>query len=189
MNTSDLVLYLGGTRSGKSVLAEERVRQVADGPVLYVATAESLSGDNAMAERISRHQARRPTHWQTLECPLQVGKCLDHAIQTISSAEMPTIMLDCVTLWVSNILFSLPYPEDLLTFENAVMAEIQALIALMRSSVCRWIVVSGETGLGGIAPTTLGRVYADGLGLANQILAAEAREAFLVVAGLPLKLK
>lgn len=190
MTTPDLVLYLGGTRCGKSALAEERVRQTADGSVLYVATAESLPGDDAMAERIRRHRARRPAHWQTLECPLRIGERLGDAIQTLPAfAGRPTILLDCVTLWVSNILFSLPQPEKTLPFENAVRAEIEALIALIRSSACRWILVSGEIGLGGIEPARLGRIYADGLGLANQMLAAEARAAFLIVAGCPLKLK
>lgn len=86
----------------------------------------------------------------------------------------PTILVDCVTLWVSNILFSLPNPEDLEAFETAVRAEVDALLALMERSACRWLVVSGEIGLGGIAPERIGRHYCDGLGLANQLIAARA---------------
>ena len=103
--------------------------------------------------------------------------------------ERPTILIDCVTLWVSNILFALPEPEDLTAFETAVRTEVNALLALMERSNCRWILVSGETGLGGIEPTRHGRNYCDGLGLANQLIAAQAREAFLVVAGRLLKLE
>ena len=102
---------------------------------------------------------------------------------------IPTVLLDCITLWVSNILFSLPDPEDLSAFEGAVRLETEALLDIMRSSGCQWVVVSGETGLGGIEPTRLGRNYCDGLGLANQLIAAQAREAFLVVAGRLLKLE
>ena len=97
-----------------------------------------------------------------------------------AAQERPTILIDCVTLWVSNILFALPEPEDLTAFETAVRTEVNALLALMERSNCRWILVSGETGLGGIEPTRLGRNYCDGLGLANQLIAAQAREAFLV---------
>lgn len=101
----------------------------------------------------------------------------------------PTILLDCVTLWVSNILFSLPDPEDLRAFEAAVRAEVEALLDLIGRSGRRWVLVSGETGLGGIEPTRLGRNYHDGLGLANQLIAARAREVFLVVAGRLLRLE
>ena len=94
-----------------------------------------------------------------------------------------------MTLWVSNILFSLPDPEDLRAFEAAVRAEVEALLDLIGRSGRRWVLVSGETGLGGIEPTRLGRNYHDGLGLANQLIAARAREVFLVVAGRLLRLE
>lgn len=97
-------------------------------------------------------------------------------------------LIDCVTLWVSNILFALPEPEDLTAFETAVRTEVNALLALMERSNCRWILVSGETGLGGIASDRISRNYCDGLGLANQLIAASARKVFLVVAGCSLVL-
>ena len=187
MDKPDLTLYLGGTRSGKSARAEARVFQRADGPVLYVATAEARPDDPSMTERIRRHRARRPENWRTLECPLQLGKHIGTALAEFrNTAGTPTVLLDCITLWVSNILFSLPDPEDLSAFESAVRRETEALLDVIRSSGCRWVVVSGETGLGGIEPTRLGRNYCDGLGLANQLIAAQAREAFLIVAGLSL---
>lgn len=257
MDKPDLTLYLGGTRSGKSARAEARVFERADGPVLYVATAETRPDDPSMTERIRRHRARRPENWRTLECPLHLGERIaaalmeygmagnisgwgtgenartasmppgqsnggnptprgghsDGALRSWKTEEqytaprtdrdfkkatyevqgeakrVPTILLDCVTLWVSNILFSLPDPEDLLAFEKAVRHETEELLAVIRSSGCRWVVVSGETGLGGIEPTRLGRNYHDGLGLANQLIAAQAREAFLVIAGRLLRLE
>ena len=188
MTPIDLTLYLGGTRSGKSERAEARVHRLAAGPVLYVATAQA--GDAAMAERIRRHQSRRPDAWQTLECPLHVAEGLSGALAALpSAAAKPTILLDCVTLWVSNILFSLPDPEDLIAFEREVRAHMEAFLGLARASGCRFVVVSGETGLGGINPTPLGRIYADGLGLANRLLADAAAEAFLVIAGRVLRLE
>ena len=104
------------------------------------------------------------------------------------SGATSTILIDCVTLWVSNILFALPEPEDLTAFETAVRTEVNALLALMERSNCRWILVSGETGLGGIASDRISRNYCDGLGLANQLIAASARKVFLVVAGCSLVL-
>ena len=182
MDKPDLTLYLGGTRSGKSARAEARVFQRADGPVLYVATAEARPDDPSMTERIRRHRARRPENWRTLECPLQLGEHIGTALAEFrNTAGTPTVLLDCITLWVSNILFSLPDPEE--------RRETEALLDVIRSSGCQWVVVSGETGLGGIEPTRLGRNYCDGLGLANQLIAAQAREAFLVVAGRLLKLE
>lgn len=186
---TDLTLYLGGTRSGKSAHAEERALQ-SGGPVLYVATAEARPGDPSMAERLRRHRARRPASWHTLECPLRLAERIAATLAAPPPAigKTPTILVDCVTLWVSNILFSLPDPEDLTAFETAVRAEVEALLGLMEHSGRRWVLVSGETGLGGIAPTLLGRNYCDGLGLANQLIAARAREVFLTIAGRVLKI-
>ena len=205
----DLTLYLGGTRSGKSARAEAKALE-SGGPVLYVATAEARPDDASMTERIRRHRARRPASWRTLECPLgladriaaelaafavppEAGSPRTAAPEAAPSETRPeatpTILLDCVTLWMSNILFSLPDPENPQAFEAAVRAEVDALLDLIERSGRRWVLVSGETGLGGIAPTRLSRNYHDGLGLANQLVAARARDVFLVVAGRLLRLE
>lgn len=195
----DLTLFMGGTRSGKSARAEALALE-SDGPVLYVATAEARPDDQSMTERIRRHRARRPENWRTLEAPLRLAQNIRNALAEYfpsclparsasgegSSQDIrpcPTILIDCVTLWVSNILFSLPEPDNLATFEASVQAEVKALLELMEGTECRWILVSGEIGLGGIAPDQISRNYCDGLGLANQLIAARARNAFLVVAG------
>ena len=197
---TELTLYLGGTRSGKSARAEAQALRTG-GPVLYVATAEARPDDPSMHERIRRHRDRRPPHWSTLECPLHLAKRISvmfpafflEAAASVppeqppesgvgsspkdtgeAAQERPTILIDCVTLWVSNILFALPEPEDLTAFETAVRTEVNALLALMERSNCRWILVSGETGLGGIASDRISRNYCDGLGLANQLIAASA---------------
>lgn len=201
MNKPDLTLFLGGTRSGKSARAEALASRSC-GPVLYVATAEARPDDPSMTERIRRHRARRPGHWRTLECPLhladRIGAVLENpvffsadcgtsavscGVCAAGGTETPTILVDCVPLWISNILFSLPEPEDVTALETAVLLEVDALLRLIDCSGARWIVVSGETGLGGIDPTRIGRNYCDGLGLANQRLAARARDVFLVMAG------
>lgn len=187
MDKPDLTLYLGGTRSGKSERAEARAARLAEGPVIYAATAEAR--DAAMRERIRRHRARRPADWRTLERPLRLAEGLAEALAALPCGPKATVLVDCVTLWASNILFSLPDPENAPAFERAVRAEMEAFIALARASGCRFIAVSGEIGLGGVAPSPLGRVYADGLGLANRLLAEAARQAFLVVAGKIIRLE
>lgn len=194
-----LTLILGGTRSGKSAYAEKKIaaceKQLHPHEpqgVLYVATAESRPDDPAMLDRIRRHQERRPAHWETLECPLHLAERLSGKLLDAQGQPLPTapgiIMIDCVTLWVSNILFSLPNPEDMCAFENGIEAELTALTELAARSDCHWVLVSGETGLGLVAPTALGRNYCDGLGLANQLLASSAREVILVLAGRALSL-
>lgn len=189
-----LTLILGGTRSGKSAYAEKQVvaHERPSRGVLYVATAESRPDDPAMLDRIRRHQERRPAHWETLECPLHLAERLSEKLLDAQGQPLPAspgvVMIDCVTLWISNILFSLPNPEDMDTFENAVEHELTALTELVARSTCHWVLVSGETGLGLVAPTTLGRNYCDGLGLANQLLASHAHEVILVMAGRALSL-
>lgn len=215
-NKPDLTLFLGGIRSGKSARAEALASR-SEGPVLYVATAEARPDDPSMTERIRRHCARRPGHWRTLECPLRLAEHIGTVLEgpafriagkpAVSSGRSdevgggvwaesgqagdaaPTILVDCVPLWVSNILFSLPDPEDVTALEAAVRLEVDALLRLIDRAGGRWIVVSGETGLGGIDPTRIGRAFCDGLGLANQRLAARARDVFLVMAGRVLALE
>ena len=185
MEDIDLTLFLGGTRSGKSALAEALVTAKARGPVWYLATARPLGDDPAMAER-----SRRPAHWHTLECPRHPGRELTPLLAAqAADAPVPTILLDCVTLWMSNILFALDDPQDAAAFETSLTEEVDELLHVMRAFPCRWVLVSGETGLGGIRAERLARVFDDGLGLANQMLAAQAREAFLVVAGRCLRLE
>ena len=182
----DLTLYLGGTRSGKSQRAEAQAQRW-KGPVLYVATAAAQADDAVMLERIRRHQLRRPAAWHTLECPQHLAAKVEQLMECPPHEDLQAdnllVLIDCATLWVANILLQLPEPEDLAAAEQAVCDELNALFSLMERTRCRWIVVSGEVGLGGIAAERLSRVYDDVLGLANQLLAARARAACFVVAG------
>ena len=127
---------------------------------------------------------RTGAHWSAL-CILRSGSPL--CSRPFFSKPLPPFLRSNLQ-WVSNILFALPEPEDLTAFETAVRTEVNALLALMERSNCRWILVSGETGLGGIASDRISRNYCDGLGLANQLIAASARKVFLVVAGCSLVL-
>jgi len=181
-----LTLILGGARSGKSSYAERLARQNG-GAVLYVATAQALDGE--MAERIAIHQQNRPDNWQTLEIPSGVGlKLLAHPPQ------VKVILLDCLTLLVSNLLMATAsgLGDDMQVDEGGatelVETEIAQLQAAIQSVEAEWIVVSNEVGLGLVPRYPLGRVYRDLLGRANQRLAAGADQAIFMIAGVPMRL-
>lgn len=175
----ELTLILGGARSGKSAYAERLARE--GGDVLFVATA--TAGDDEMARRIATHRAERPPAWRTLE----VSRDVAGAVAAVSPPAA-TVLLDCVTLLVSNILLAHESAGDA-AIGRAVDAEIDALLAGVAAGEARWIVVSNEVGMGLVPPYPLGRAYRDLLGRANARLAARADRAYLLVAGLPLDLK
>ena len=178
--TNQLTLILGGARSGKSTYAEKLAAKM--GPhVLYIATAEA--GDEEMAERIIAHRVARPATWQTLEAPRNVGQALkkiDH--------HPDVLLLDCLTLLVTNILLSL---EDQPQTEivTAIQAEIDTLLATRKQLNVPLIIVSNEVGLGLVPEYPLGRIFRDELGRANQYLAEQADHVIFMVAGLPLTVK
>jgi adenosyl cobinamide kinase/adenosyl cobinamide phosphate guanylyltransferase len=172
-----LTLIIGGARSGKSTYAQ----QLADAyqtDVLFVATAEPR--DDEMAERIAKHQAERPAHWHTLEEPRTVAQALTNV-----SHPPPVIVLDCVTLWVTNLLLT-----EGLTWEQAT-EELDALLAWYRQHAGKLhlIIVSNEVGLGVVPDNDLTRTFREWLGWFNQRLAAEADSVYLMVAGLAVELK
>jgi adenosylcobinamide kinase/adenosylcobinamide-phosphate guanylyltransferase len=187
--SAHLTLLLGGVRGGKSAravtLAAEHAR---GGRVLFVATAQAF--DDEMTQRIAAHRRERPTHWDTLESPLALPSDLDRRLRD-APEPYAVVLIDCVTLWVSNILLSLADDDDV----EAVVAECVNDLLKVRtgsspsSALCHWIVVSNEVGLGVVPPTPLGRRYRDALGRANQLLAAAADDVTLMVAGLELPLK
>ena len=181
----DLTLYLGGTRSGKSMQAE-RDALATQQHVLYVATSRCPADDAAMCERVRRHRERRPGSWQTLECETRLACGIDAALERLAVTQpltAVTVLIDCVTMWVTNILCSLPDPKNTAMLEDECEREVQALLTVMERRPCHWIIVSGETGLGGIAASAMARSFADALGLVNQRLAAEAAHSGLWVAG------
>ena len=174
-----LTLVLGGARSGKSRHAQS-LAAAAGAPVLVVATAAPVSPDEdpEMAARIARHRADRPSHWKTLEAPLDV-------VGAVRSAES-VVLVDCVTIWISNLLYehrALERPSR----EKKILGEVEALAAVLRKSEA--IAVSNQVGEGIVPETPLAREFRDLQGQANQILAREASRVVLLVAGIPLTLK
>jgi adenosylcobinamide kinase/adenosylcobinamide-phosphate guanylyltransferase len=174
-----LILILGGARSGKSTHAQ-RLAEAHGGKVIFIATAEAQ--DDEMHDRIAAHQAERPADWQTLEIPYNVGEAF-----TRLSPPASVVLLDCLTLLVSNLLLlegNIDQPDAALA-EKRLDVEIRGLLEAIRGSHADWIIVSNEVGQGLVPPYPSGRVYRDLLGHANQRLAAQADEVYWMVAGIP----
>ncbi len=170
-----LVLITGGARSGKSGYAQKRV-EAYSGNLLYVATAEAR--DEEMAARVAQHQSERGARWSSLEEPLLLAERLP-----LASRECAAVLLDCLTLWLSNLMEA--HGDD----DAAIMAAVDALVARLRDLDVDLYVVSNELGSGVVPENRLARRFRDLHGLLNQKFAQAADEAWLVVAGLPLKLK
>lgn len=175
-----ITLVLGGVRSGKSRVAERLA--AAHPPVVYLATAQPQ--DDEMARRIAQHQQRRGQYappWQTVEEPWDVPRAV------AEHGAAGAILLECATLWLTNLLLGLP-DRPALT-DAAVLAEVSALVERARQVRARLIVVSNEVGLGIVHANELARRFGDLLGEANQQLAAAAAEVCFCTAGIPLQIK
>ncbi|BCR03731.1 adenosylcobinamide kinase/adenosylcobinamide phosphate guanyltransferase [Desulfuromonas versatilis] len=170
-----LTFITGGTRSGKSEYAQ-RLAEQCPGPLLYVATAGIHDGE--MAERVRLHRLARGERWQTLEEPLDLAGKLPSA-----AAGAGAVLIDCVTLWLTNLL--LHHGED----EAQVLGEVERFIGALPLVEAPLFLVSNEIGFGIVPENRLARRFRDLAGTANQRLAAAAAEAWLVVSGIPLKLK
>jgi len=179
------ILITGGARSGKSSFAQELALS-SGGPVLFVATA--VAGDEEMRQRIEEHRRRRPAAWHTLEVTTGVSR---HITESIGAARV--VVIDCVTLLVSNIvnqfLNETGEQADAALSEKAVAGEIDELIDCIHRTHARFIVVTNEVGMGLVPANQVGRLYRDLLGKANQRLAGQADEVYLMIAGLPLRVK
>jgi adenosylcobinamide kinase/adenosylcobinamide-phosphate guanylyltransferase len=175
-----LTLILGGARSGKSAYAEAYCKQRGEA-VLFVATATAM--DEEMELRIANHRASRPAHWLTLEAPVQVGQAIRSAPPT------PLVLLDCLTLLATNVLLGLPEGVQEREYQRALDEEVDALLAAYADHPGEWLIVSNEVGMGLVPPYPLGRLFRDGLGRANQRLAAAADSVLLMVAGIPMRVK
>jgi adenosylcobinamide kinase / adenosylcobinamide-phosphate guanylyltransferase len=193
--TLDLTLLLGGVRAGKSRAAlgiAESCRR--GGRALFVATAEAR--DDEMHRRIEAHRRERGDEWETLEEPLELAHAIDARLSR--DDDLPAVVvIDCLTLWVSNVVLSLERAEDsepeLAARTAALLSVIQRHSAVERAHNAaidrRWVVVSNEVGLGVVPPTTLGRHFRDALGRTNQLVVECASRVSLMVAGLAVELK
>lgn len=168
------IFISGGARSGKSRLAEKLAEGYGE-PLCYIATGEARDGE--MAERIANHRQRRGNAWQTVEEPLQLLESIREA-----SGGCRAILVDCITLWITNLLFHHDAVEP-------VLAEVKALAELLHALKIPIILVSNEVGMGIVPENALARSFRDLAGQANQILAEAADEVYVTISGIPLKLK
>ena len=180
-----VTLVFGGARSGKSAYAE-RLAQESGKEVLYVAT--SRAGDGEMTARIAHHRERRPPEWHTVEEELALAQVLRDWC-----APQRLVLVDCLTLWLSNLMFSdgRDYPEvGLIDLPACFHQERAALLGMLDKGLAGDVIfVSNEVGMGIVPWGAISRSFADEAGRLNQAVAARADRAVLVAAGLPLVLK
>lgn len=167
-------LILGGTRSGKSQLAERLA--TGSGLAVHCLVTASAGDDAELAARIARHRLRRPAHWQLVEEPLRLADALAEA-----AGPGRLVLVDCLSLWLTNLLLH-PDPGRLPRERDALLATLPAL-----NGPC--LLVSNEGGLGVLPAGALARRYLDEAGLLHQAVAEACARVLLVVAGLPLTLK
>ncbi len=179
-----LIYVTGGARSGKSTFAEQFARTYGD-DVLYIATARAF--DAEMTERIKKHQQSRPASWSTYEGILNIDKSI--------TSNTGVALLDCITLLITNLMmdsnidWDSASTEQIDTIERQIMEIIDNIIAATNDAKCDLIVVSNELGMGLVPAYPMGRIFRDIAGRVNQRLAFHAKEAYLIVSGIALKLK
>ena len=183
----ELILVLGGARAGKSAFAQG-LAQAMGRRVLCVVTAQPR--DEEMRRRIQRHRQRRPPAWRVVEEPLAVAQALAPFLDATDVA-----LIDCLTVWVSNLLLA-ELPEGVIqdfrrveAAEKVVSRAVEDLLACYREGPASFVVVSNEVGMGLVPEYPLGRLYRDCLGRANQQVAAQADRVYYLVAGLALDWK
>jgi len=179
-----LTLVLGGARSGKSAYAETlAIHSGKD--VIYIATAQA--GDAEMAARIASHRQQRSDHWKTVEAPIALAAAI-----TQWSTPQNLIIVDCLTLWLSNLLFceakQFPQVGEILP-PACFYDETTALMVALSRSAGEIVMVSNEVGMGIIAQGAVSRWFVDEAGRLNQRVAAISDHVRLVVAGLPMAVK
>ncbi|HEX9743043.1 MAG TPA: bifunctional adenosylcobinamide kinase/adenosylcobinamide-phosphate guanylyltransferase [Nitrospiraceae bacterium] len=168
-----LILVLGGTASGKSQAALEAAGRAR--PKAFVATGQAR--DREMAERIARHRTARSADWATVEVPVELAAWFRR-----HGNGYRTIVLDCLTLWLSNL-------QGKRARDTEVSNRVTDLLEAIRSTPARVVVVSNELGLGLVPTGRSARSFRDLAGRVNQQVAAEADEVYLAVSGLLLRLK
>lgn len=169
-----IIFILGGARSGKSTYAINLAKRIPK-RVAFIATCASL--DKEMKKRIRLHQTKRPSSWQTFEETKDIAALLKKI-----RSQYPMIIIDCLTLLISNLLLA--------GFkENTILDKINEILKILKSLKGKAIIVANEVGLGIVPNSKLGRDFRDLAGKVNQLVVQKADEVFFMVSGLPLKVK
>lgn len=183
MPIGEVILVIGGARSGKSHFAEKMAAMLSN-DVIYVATARI--NDEEMYDRVKQHCIRRPSGWKTVEETHQLANILN------SLPEGSVVIIDCLTIWMSNLLLDELMPRKRATSgekEKYILNEARNIVGVARNKKLRLIMVSNEVGYGLVPEYELGRIYRDIAGRVNQQIAKQADKVFLVAAGIPIDLK
>ncbi len=182
-----IIFITGGARSGKSRFAESLLAGEDD--VLYVATG--IGFDDEMKDRIARHRSQRNPAWKTVECYRDLAPSLRYDL-----SDYGYVLLDCVTIMVSNFMvldagvdWDSAGIDAADRIEQVIMKEISAFLDMARDFHGKTLIVSNELGMGIVPPTPLGRYYRDIAGKMNQVIAGVADEVYLMVSGVPMKIK
>lgn len=184
---SQLILVTGGARSGKSHFAESLCKNQ-NNATAYIAT--SVPFDEEFKARVKKHQQMRPSHWKTYEIYEDVFK----SIPEIAN-EHKTVILDCVTLMVNNLMFKegLDYdemsPEEVDTLEAKIKEQFTKLLETVKKTDLYFVIVTNEIGLSPVAGNKLTRIYTDIIGRMNQLIATYSDEVYFVISGIPMKIK
>lgn len=183
-----LILVTGGARSGKSSYGEKLAAEYSSSSVLYIATAVPF--DDEMKERVRRHQQSRPKHWTTYEAYKNLAEVYK------LSADFDVILLDCVTVMITNLLFEevncdfdLLQESEASALERLVQTELEQFLEAAAHHAQTVIMITNELGSGLIPEYKAGRVFRDIAGRMNQLLARAADEVYFTVCGIPMKIK
>lgn len=184
---SKVILVTGGARSGKSNFAEKLCKE-RNNNTAYIAT--SIPFDDEMKDRVRKHKESRPQNWKTYEIYKDIYTIIDDI-----SKEHKTVILDCITLLVNNLIFmheididnSTQYEIDEL--EKYIKEQVEKLLIEIKKTNLYFVIVTNELGLGGVSINKLTRVYTDIVGRINQQIAAQSDEVYFVISGIPMKIK
>lgn len=184
---SQLILVTGGARSGKSHYAEDLCR-AQENKTAYIAT--SIPFDEDFKERVKKHREMRPDSWDTYEVYEDIYKVIPEL-----SGKYETVILDCVTLMVNNLMFkeNLDYDkmtgEEIDKLELMIKEQFEKLIEAVKRTELYFVIVTNEIGLSPVAANRLTRIYTDIIGRMNQLIAQNSDEVYFVISGIPMKIK
>ena len=184
---SKIILVTGGARSGKSGFAESLCREQ-NNSTAYIAT--SVAFDDEMKERVRKHQESRPKEWKTYEIYKDIYSIIDEI-----GEKHDTVIMDCVTLMVNNLMFTYGIDVDKATskeldeLENYIRDQIEKLLDAVKKTNLYFVIVSNEIGMGIVPANKLSRIYRDFVGRANQLIGKYSDEVYFVVSGIPMKVK
>ena len=184
---SNIILVTGGARSGKSSFAESLCKNQ-NNRIAYIAT--SVAFDNEMKNRVKKHQESRPKEWKTYEIYKDIYSIIDEI-----GEKHDTVIMDCVTLMVNNLMFTYGIDVDKATskeldeLENYIRDQIEKLLDAVKKTNLYFVIVSNEIGMGIVPANKLSRISSDFVGRANQLIGKYSDEVYFVVSGIPMKVK